>query len=96
MNGFTGTEQMNNAYAAEGEDLMARATDVVGEARATYERVKDEALERAAEVDLFVRHRPYAAAGIAVLAGIVLGHLLSAGRPRVIVLRDGHAPRRIP
>ena len=95
MNGFAGTEERDSAFAA-GEDFIAKATDVVGEARYTYERVKDEALERAAAVDVFIRHRPYAAAGLAVLAGLVLGHLISAGRPRVVILRDGHAPRRVP
>ncbi len=94
MNGFTGTEQIDSALDLE-DDLLSRAADVVSEARHTYERVKDEALERAAEVDVFIRHRPYAAAGLAVLAGLVLGHLLSAGRPRVVILRDGQTARRI-
>ena len=96
MNGFTGTEEMDSAFAAGGEEFLAKAADVVGEAKLTYARVKDEALERAAEVDVFIRHRPYAAAGLAVLAGLVLGHLLSAGRPRVVILRDGQVARRIP
>ena len=96
MNGFTGTEEMDSALAAAEDDFLAKAADVVGEAKLTYARVKDEALERAAEVDVFIRHRPYAAAGLAILAGLVLGHLLSAGQPRVVILRDGHSPRRIP
>ena len=94
MNGFVGTEELDSALDME-DDLLAKAADIVSEAKVTYERVKDEALERAAEVDVFIRHRPYAAAGLAVLAGLVLGHLLSAGRPRVVILRDGQVARRI-
>ena len=94
MNGFVGTEELDSALDME-DDLLAKAADIVSEAKVTYERVKDEALERAAEVDVFIRHRPYAAAGLAVLAGLVLGHLLSAGRPRVVILRDGQVVRRI-
>ena len=67
-----------------------RAVDIVEEARQTFSHLKSEAYEKAAAADTFVRTRPYAAVGLAVLAGLVVARLLSAGRPQVIYLRERH------
>ena len=53
-----------------------------------FERARLAASQSRDEVDLFLRDKPYAALGIAAVAGLVVGHVLSSGRPRVIYLKD--------
>lgn len=81
-----------NAAGALLEDaalqLRGKAEEALGRAQETFDRTKDTVLRSTAEVEAFTHERPYLALGIAALAGLAVGHLLSAGRPRVIVVRE--------
>lgn len=50
--------------------------------------LRTEATRRAAQAEVLVKERPYVALGAVALGGFLLGHLLSAGRPQVVYLRD--------
>lgn len=82
----------DSSFTVGEESLVARAADVVEEARQTFDQFKTEAYEKAAEVDTFVRTRPYAALGVAVLAGMVIAHILGGHRPQVVVLKEPRRP----
>ena len=63
------------------EQVATKAKDVYGQARTLATQRADEG--RDAIVD-----RPYAAVGLVFLLGVVIGHVMSAGRPEVIYLKD--------
>jgi ElaB/YqjD/DUF883 family membrane-anchored ribosome-binding protein len=65
-----------------------KAQTLTGQAKETFATLKSEASKRSAQGVEVVRERPYAALGAAALAGFLLGHLMSAGRPQVVYLKD--------
>lgn len=67
-------------------DVKAQA--LTEQAKSTLATLKSEAGKRSAQGVEVVRERPYAALAAAALAGFVLGHLMSAGRPQVVYLKD--------
>ena len=67
-------------------DVKAQA--LTEQAKETFATLKSEAEKRRAQGVEVVRERPYAALGAAALAGFLLGHLMSAGRPQVVYLKD--------
>jgi hypothetical protein len=66
---------------ARADELVARIQDAFASARLRAE------IKRS-EVDAFVETRPYAALAIAAVAGLVIGHMISSGRPKVVYLKD--------
>jgi len=67
-------------------DLKAQA--LTKQAKTTLATLKTEAGKRSAQGVEVVREKPYAAIGVAVLAGFLIGHLMSASRPQVVYLKD--------
>jgi ElaB/YqjD/DUF883 family membrane-anchored ribosome-binding protein len=57
-------------------------------AKAAYSRSKTVAERRAGEAREAIVERPWAAIGAIFLAGLVLGHALSAHRAQVVYLKD--------
>ena len=67
-------------------DVKAQA--LTEQAKTTLATLKTEAGKRGAQGVEMVREKPYAAVGAAVLAGFLIGHLMSASRPQVVYLKD--------
>jgi ElaB/YqjD/DUF883 family membrane-anchored ribosome-binding protein len=67
-------------------DVKAQA--LTEQARTTLATLRSEAEKRGAQGVEMVREKPYAAIGAAVLAGFLIGHLMSASRPQVVYLKD--------
>lgn len=65
--------------------LLDQATT---KAKDIIRKSKDVAGQQAAQARTSIVERPYAAAGLMFLAGLVLGHALSSSRPQVVYLRD--------
>jgi ElaB/YqjD/DUF883 family membrane-anchored ribosome-binding protein len=76
--------------AADQAALKARtvADQAAVKAKALYGEAKDAAEKQAVQARALVVEKPYAAVGLALLAGFLLGHLISAGRPQVVYLKD--------
>jgi ElaB/YqjD/DUF883 family membrane-anchored ribosome-binding protein len=72
--------------------IKAKADELVLNIQEKFERARLAANQGRDDVDLFVRTKPYAALAIAGVAGLVIGHLLSAGRPNVVYLKDTRRP----
>jgi ElaB/YqjD/DUF883 family membrane-anchored ribosome-binding protein len=61
---------------------------LVGESKRAFADAKVAAVERVGQGRTLIEDRPYQAVGLALLAGVVFGHLLTAGRPQVVYLKD--------
>ena len=72
-------------------DAVSRVTDRAAE---TYETVRARAQALGDQIDPFVQERPYAALGIAALAGLVLGGLLFGHRREVIYVKPRNLANR--
>jgi ElaB/YqjD/DUF883 family membrane-anchored ribosome-binding protein len=82
---MVGEAQSKLADAAD--KLVASAAKVSEQAREAYANVYDRVQKTADQVTPLVREQPYAALGVAALAGLFLG-LLYAGRgPKIIYVR---------
>lgn len=66
----------------------SRARVLTDQARDTFATVRAQAEKRRAQGVEMVRARPYAAVAAAALAGFLIGHLTSASRTHLVVLRD--------
>ena len=72
-------------------DQAAAAVLKAGEqARETCGKVTIHVQRAADQVDPFVKQRPYAAAGLAVLGGLMLGLLYAARSPKVVYVKTRH------
>jgi ElaB/YqjD/DUF883 family membrane-anchored ribosome-binding protein len=73
-------EELLQATAGQGsaqlKELRARAEESLGAARARLQEAGDDARKAARDIDEQVRANPWAAVGVAVAAGLVLGLLL--------------------
>jgi ElaB/YqjD/DUF883 family membrane-anchored ribosome-binding protein len=67
-------------------DVKAQA--LTEQASKTLATLRSEAEKRGAQGVEMVREKPYAAVGVAVLTGFLVGHLMSASRPQVVYLKD--------
>lgn len=67
-------------------DVKAQA--LTDQAKSTLATLKVEAEKRSGQGVEMVREKPYVAIGAAVLAGFLIGHLMSASRPQVVYLKD--------
>ncbi len=67
-------------------DVKAQA--LTEHAKSTLAALKTEAEKRSGQGVEMVREKPYVAIGAAVLAGFLIGHLMSASRPQVVYLKD--------
>jgi ElaB/YqjD/DUF883 family membrane-anchored ribosome-binding protein len=63
------------------------AVSLSGQAKDAYEKASLKARKTAETVEPFVHQRPYAALGIAAVAGVVFGVLLAGRGPKVIYVR---------
>ena len=83
------------SVAEAAAEVKQQAKVVVGQAatkaKEVYQRARDLAGQRADQTRSVIEDKPYAAVGLVFLAGLIVGHILGAGRPRVIYLRDPHA-----
>lgn len=68
--------------------LEARARTLLAKTKDSTATLRAAAAERAAEAEELVKAKPYMAVGAAVLAGFLIGHLMSASRAQVVYLRD--------
>ena len=59
------------------EKAKATGADALAKAKNTYQMAQDKAIAGARVTDATIRERPYQALGVALVAGIVLGWLLS-------------------
>lgn len=68
-------------------EITDKARELAGLAQEKAQKAKDGALDSVGKVDAFTRQRPFTALAIASVAGLVLGHIMSAHRPTVVVVR---------
>lgn len=68
-------------------EIADKAKELAGRAQERALKAKDGALDGVGKVDAFTRQRPFTALALAGLAGLVLGHVISAHRPTVVVVR---------
>jgi ElaB/YqjD/DUF883 family membrane-anchored ribosome-binding protein len=80
--------QVKTAADQAAVKAKAAAEQAAVKAKALYGEAKAEAEKQAQQARALVVEKPYAAVGLALLAGFLLGHLMSAGRPQVIYLKD--------
>jgi len=87
MNGASRSALREAALEAKSQAgvLMDQAT---AKAKAVYRQSKDMAGQRAGEAREAIVARPWAAVGAIFLAGLVIGHALSAHRAQVVYLKD--------
>ena len=76
-------EALANA-AEQALDAAVKAKDQAGEA---YDALRARAQTTADATDVFVKSRPYAALGLAALAGFVIGALMLSRGPKVIYIK---------
>ena len=69
----------------QAKDAYGKATD---QAKETYGRVAGQAKEVYGKVDPMVRQQPYAALGVAAVAGFIAGMLMNAGGSKVIYIKS--------
>ena len=74
----------------DAEDRLDKAKEVVGRAQDAFLRAKDGATAGVEMGGDFARERPYVAMALSAVAGLILGHLISAQRPTVVVVRGSH------
>ncbi len=70
--------------ASKLSDGVSKAADKTA---ATYDRAAVQAKKAAETVDPFVHERPYAAAGLALGVGVVIGMLLARPGPKIIYVK---------
>jgi ElaB/YqjD/DUF883 family membrane-anchored ribosome-binding protein len=92
-------DQAKDAYgkaADQAKDAYGKVTDqakdaygkVTDQAKETYGKVTDQAKDVYARVDPMVRQQPYAALGVAAVAGFIAGMLMNAGGSKVIYIKS--------
>lgn len=79
----------SKAYSELKSQVKDSTERLVGETKRAFAEAKTVAAERLDQGRGLVEERPYQAVGLALLAGFLLGHLMSAGKPQVVYLRDG-------
>ncbi len=88
--GATGADRSLNALLDDAEDRLDKAKEVVGRAQDAFLRAKDGAAAGVEKAGDFARERPYVAMALSAVAGLILGHLMAAQRPTVVVVRGSH------
>ena len=71
--------------------LRAAVAQVAGRARkaaSTLGEAYGRASEIAGKVDPFVQEKPYAALGLALAAGLLLGLLIAGGQPKIVYIKQ--------
>jgi ElaB/YqjD/DUF883 family membrane-anchored ribosome-binding protein len=80
--------KIQGAIGQAASKATAAVSRVSGQAKEAYGRASVGAQKVADTVEPFVQERPYAALGIALGAGVVLGLLLAGRGPKVIYVRN--------
>ncbi len=75
------------AVSKAADQARAAVTTVGGRAADAYAELRARAQDVSSTVDPFVRESPYIAAGVAAVAGLLLGALLFGGGSKVIYLK---------
>lgn len=81
-------DQAKDAYGKvtdQAKDAYGKAAD---QAKDAYGKVTDQAKDVYARVDPMVRQQPYAALGVAAVAGFIAGMLMNAGGSKVIYIKQ--------
>lgn len=87
---------MAGTIADQAKDTYSKVTDqaketygkVTDQAKDTYGKVADQAKDVYTKVDPMVRQQPYAALGVAAVAGFIAGMLMNAGGSKVIYIKS--------
>lgn len=83
--------QVKTAADQAAVKARAMADQAAVKAKALYGEAKGAAEKQAEQARALVVEKPYAAVGLALLAGFILGRLMSAGGSQVIYLKDRRA-----
>ncbi len=78
----------NPALGDVPSQIKARADELVMRIQDAFASARLRADIKRSELDAFVETRPYTALAIAAVAGLVVGHMISGGRPKVVYLKD--------
>ena len=81
-------DQAKDVYgkaADQAKDAYGKVTD---QAKDAYGKVTDQAKEVYGRVDPMVRQQPYAALGVAAVAGFIAGMLMNSGGSKVIYIKS--------
>lgn len=70
--------------------VVERVAKVGEQTRTAYDRTSVQARRVADKVDPFVHEKPYAALGMTLAAGLLIGLLLNSRRPKVIYIKPPH------
>jgi ElaB/YqjD/DUF883 family membrane-anchored ribosome-binding protein len=78
----------NGALGDAPAQVKAKADELVLKIQDAFATARLRADIKRGEVDAFVETKPYTALVIAAFAGLVVGHMISGGRPKVVYLKD--------
>jgi|KBSSwiStaDraftv2_1062776.scaffolds.fasta_scaffold01743_18 ElaB/YqjD/DUF883 family membrane-anchored ribosome-binding protein len=85
--GHVGSNRLREAALEVKDQAKVVAGQVATKATEAYQQAKSIAERRAVDGRSAIADRPYAAVGLGILIGLVVGHVLSARRPAVVYLR---------
>ena len=81
------SQRLREAALEVKEQAKVVGGQIATKARETYQQARSIAEQRAINGRSAISDRPYAAVGLGILIGFVVGHVLSARRPAVVYLR---------
>lgn len=79
--------KLKNKAGDVGDQVSLAAAQVKDQAKVTYKQAADRVTKVANEVDPFVREKPYAAVGLGVAAGLLIGLLLAGRGPKIVYIK---------
>ena len=81
-------EKFQDAIGQVAEQAKVAISKMTEQVNDTYSTASRRAQEIGGVVEPFTKEKPYAALGIAALAGLVIGLIMSGGKPKVVHLRS--------
>ncbi len=81
-------DQAKDTYGKVADQAKDTYGKVADQARETYGKVTDQAKDVYGKVDPMVRQQPYAALGVAAVAGFIAGMLMNSGGAKVIYIKS--------
>jgi ElaB/YqjD/DUF883 family membrane-anchored ribosome-binding protein len=70
------------------QETIAQVAGRARKAASTFGEAYGRASEIAGKVDPFVQEKPYAALGLALAAGLLLGLLIAGGQPKIVYIKQ--------